>query len=192
MLRAALDLLQRPAGPVLEDFPDDAPATDFPVGPLVCPVSFAAAAPQGDDLDTLLAALRAEVEGLRNWYDLAVQHRGRTTAATTGMSPEAVAAFLGAFAQGKEPTGVVEGASIATTLKMASEDLKAYYTEAVAAQPGHPTDAISLANWFWGETAAARVFNAIRQRCLASDDKELQLVGTLLLIPRNQLHRFAG
>jgi len=176
----------------LEDFPEDAPAAPAPVGQLACPVRFIVEQPVLDDVGSLLAAFQAEVEGLRNWYDIAVQQRGRTTAGTTGMTPEAVADFLAACAKGEEPANPVGGISLPTAVKMASEDLKAYYAEALLAQPGQATDAASVANWFWGETAAARVLNAIRLRCLGSDDSECKLLGTLLLIPRNQLHRFSG
>ena len=73
---------------------------------------------------------------------------------------------------------------------MASEDLKAYYTEAITAQPGRATDAASLADWFWGETAAAKVLNEVRKRCLENTDPAYQRLGASLMVPRTQLHRF--
>jgi hypothetical protein len=73
---------------------------------------------------------------------------------------------------------------------MAAEDLKAYYFEAVSAQPGQPTDSLSLANWFWGETVAALVINSIRKICLEHRDINMELLGKLLLVPRRQLYRF--
>ena len=72
-----------------------------------------------------------------------------------------------------------------------AEDLKAIYFEALTAQPGAPRDSVAMADWFWGETAAARVINAIREICLGMRDNEFQLLGKLLLVPRSQLHRFA-
>ena len=39
--------------------------------------------------------------------------------------------------------------------------------ESVTAQPGRDTDPINLANWFLGETAAARVLNEVRKYCLS-------------------------
>jgi len=190
VLRAALALLERPEGPVLEDFPDDEPIGPAPELPLACPVSFATQVAELDAVEALLAAFQAEVEGLRNWYDVAVQRRGRTTADTTGMSPEAVAAFIAAFARGEDPDNPLPEVAPSMTLKMASEDLKAYYNEAVTAQLGRATDSVSLADWFWGETAAARVLNTIRQLCLGSEDKARKLLGTTLLVPRRHLHRF--
>jgi hypothetical protein len=190
VLRAALDLLQRPVGPILEDFPDDAPSGPESEVPLACPVSFATDPSTLSDGEVLLHAFQAEVEGLRNWYDAAVQRRGRTTANTTGMAPQMVADFLATLARGDEPENPLPDISLATTVKMASEDLKAYYNESVSAQPGRATDSLSLASWFWGETAAARVLNEIRKHFMISPDRERQRLGTGLLIPRTQLDRF--
>ena len=60
----------------------------------------------------------------------------------------------------------------------------------VIALPGQCVDHESLANWFWGETMSAEVINTIRKMCLQSDDASLVLLGKLMLVPRNQLHRF--
>jgi len=138
----------------------------------------------------LLQAFQAEVEGLRNWYDVAVQQRGRTTADTTGLTPEGVADFIAAFARGEEPENPLSEVPLGTALKMASEDLKAYYNESVTAQPSRATDLVSLANWFWGEAAAARVLNQVRKHCLRREGQEYQRLGNGLLVPRRQLHRF--
>jgi hypothetical protein len=190
VVRAALALLECPAGPVLEDFPDDEPEGTLSDMPLACPVSFATQVAELDAEGKLLHAFQAEVEGLRNWYDVAVQQRGRTTADTTGLAPEAVADFIAAFARGEAPDNPMADVSLGTALKMASEDLKAYYNESVTAQPGRATDAVSLANWFWGETAAARVLNEVRKSCLSREGQEFQRLGNGLLVPRRQVHRF--
>ncbi len=190
VLRAVLDLLQRPSGPVLEDFPDDAPDGPDPEVPLACPVNFAVDPVELDDEAALQAAFQSEVAGLRNWYDLAVQNRGRTTADSAGMTPEALAHFLAAFARAEAPDPPLPDSSLGTTVKMASEDLKAYYAEAVSAQPGRATDAASLADWFWGETVAARMLDEVRKRCLVSEDRVCKLMGMRMLVPRAQMHRF--
>jgi hypothetical protein len=68
-------------------------------------------------------------------------------------------------------------------VKRACDDVKAYYYEAVAAQPGNLA-AKAIEDWFWRETAAAKVFLAIRDICLKSDDESLKPLGKLSLIPR--------
>ena len=79
---------------------------------------------------------------------------------------------------------------LGSALKMAVEDLKAYYFEAVTNQPGQPTDSKTLSDWFWGQTTAAQVINKVREVCMANDDEKLALAGKVFLIPRTQLHRF--
>ena len=69
--------------------------------------------------------------------------------------------------------------------KLAVEDLKAYYFEAVAAQPGHRTaTGTTLANWLWRETAAGKVLFALQDLWKNSDDRSMQLFSRLLLVPR--------
>ena len=68
-------------------------------------------------------------------------------------------------------------------LKRVCDDLKAYHYEAVAAQPGKLSPK-EIDRWFWFETATAKVFLAIREACLKSEDKSLQPLGRLTLIPR--------
>ena len=67
------------------------------------------------------------------------------------------------------------------------DDLKAFYYEAATAQPGAsaPT-AEELDDWFWGDTVAAKVLFAVKDRCLKKDDKMMQLLGKILLIPMSQ------
>lgn len=127
---------------------------------------------------------------MRTWHDLACEKNKRTTTGVAGFSPEETAEFLSAFVKGELPAAKFKNTSIADSIRMAAEDLKAYYFEAVSAQPGQPTDSLSLADWFWGETVAATVINSIRKICLEDGDKNMELLGKLLLVPRNQLYRF--
>ena len=190
VVRAALQLLERPHGPVLEDFPDDEPAGTPAEVPLACPVSFAGDIDRLDAGTGLLSTFRGEAESLRNWYDEAVRLRRRTTANSTGLGPEAVIDFIAAFARGEEPENPMTEVPLGMALKMATEDLKAYYNESVTAQPGRATDVISLEEWFWSETAAARVLNVVRRFCLTRNGYIFQQLGTVWLVPRRQLHRF--
>src|SRR5688500_12970751 len=159
-----LRLFERTSGPVLEDFPEDAPAaaeSDAESG-FACPVSFATAE---DDRDPAGAMLR-EIVQLAPWYDLALKRRGRSSFGISGLTIEDAARHAAACLRDIPP-----GASV--QLKRACDDIKAYYYEAVAAQPGN-LSARAIDHWFWRETAAAKIFIALREACLASDDKSLQ------------------
>ena len=190
ILECALELLNAPGGPILEEFPEEAPPDDSEVEVLACPVNFAGSKPEGEKDDFLVAAFQLEMSQMRNWYDLAVEQRGRTTAVTTGLVPEEIAEFLTDFIRGSTDTSPVENVSLATALRMAAEDLKAYYMEAVTAQPGQPTASTTLSNWFWSQTRAAQMIDTVRRICLDNSDPEFQLLGKLLLVPRAQLHNF--
>ena len=92
VLRAVLSLFERVSGPVLEDFPENAPATDAPPEGFACPVSFVAADTRDEDL---VDAMRREMAQLAPWYDLAVRRRGRTTVGISGMTVEDAASHAG-------------------------------------------------------------------------------------------------
>lgn len=188
VLLAALALLEREDGPViLEDFPDDAPVVsvseEHDAG-WVCPVSFP---PPPMDPNDLGAALAAEVAELAPWYEVAKERRGRTTVGLTGAAPAEIARFVAGFMDAT-PEPLRADASLAENLKLACEDLKAYYQEAAMAQPG-PADAAGVARWFWTQTAAARLFLALEPELRSRQDPDLQVVASDYLVPRVQAHR---
>ena len=71
---------------------------------------------------------------------------------------------------------------LADATRFCAEDLKAFYLEAVSAQPGDASHS-QLNDWFWNETVAAGVLRQLKQRCLESDDEAIKLLGTVLLVP---------
>jgi len=195
VLLAALSLLEEPEGPIIKDFPEDAPVSEIEFAPTACPVSFGDPAGQEeeiDDISNLLAAFQQEVEGLQNWFDIGLKKRGRTTTGTSRLSLSEIVELFSIFVKGDMPESAISGTTLDIAMKLASEDLKAYYTEAVSAQPGGHTSPDALANWFWGETSAARVLGKVRERALLCEEKGFKTLGSLLLIPRNQLHRFTN
>jgi hypothetical protein len=183
VLLSALKLLEAPEGPVLRDFEEEAP--DSAGGDVVwaCPVNLSRKEADLSTTAAMRAAVRKEMAQLRPWYDLALKTRQRTTVGVSGLEMEQIVDFIGAFLDGT-PENPRQDIAIAYTLNFAVDDLKSYYYEAVAAQPGDPSPTSSdLDGWFWEQTDAAKVLFAIKDRCLASEDKMLQLVGSLLLIP---------
>jgi len=180
-----LQLLEAPNGPVLVDFPDDAPTAADATTPLVCPVSFASPPEELSDVDLLRAALQREIAQLRTWYDLAVTRYGRTTVGVSRLTPEEMGTFVGAFLDGQAPPNPRADVPLAALFRYAVEDLKAYYCEALAAQPGYNTvDSTTLADWFWRETTAGRVLFAVYEVCKQSAIAGMQVVATGSLIPR--------
>jgi hypothetical protein len=182
-------LLERDAGPILEDFPHDVDQ-DNDHTPAACPVSFTTAPPPQGEVDLLLSRFRDEILAMRSWYDLAKKKSGRTTSGVSGLDADDIAILFADFMKKGGTVPVVEGQALGDALTRASQDLIDYYLEAASAQPGQTTSPGVLADWFWGETCAAQVIDLVRKNCLQTGDKALCLVGKLLLIPRNQMHRF--
>ena len=179
VLIAALRLLEAKAGPVLEDYPEDAPdaATAEPEG-FACPVRFSKpAAGEG-----LAGALQREIDELAPWYALASSRSGRTTAALSGLKPEETARFISEFIADPAAPSYRDDIPPALALRLVTQDLKAYYLEAVAVQPGART-AIGAREWFWRETAAGRAFMELRDACLKSTDETVRAFGARSLVP---------
>jgi hypothetical protein len=70
------------------------------------------------------------------------------------------------------------------TLKLAAEDLKAYYMEGITAQPGQESaSSESITEWFWSETKAGQLLLAVRTALGKSEDGLLKIVGGGLIVP---------
>jgi len=185
---AALKLLEAPSGPVLADFPEDAPQSeDFAEG-WACPINLSDEKRELTDSEALLMAFKSEINRMRSWYDLGVTRHGRTTFGVSGLDPGTIGAFVGGFLEGKIPDNPRADLSLALVLKLAVDDIKAYYLEAAAAEPGksEPTS-VELADWFWKETVAARVLRAVKEACQNGTDPMLKITGQRLIVPMSYL-----
>jgi hypothetical protein len=186
VLLASLKLLEAGSGPVLEDFTEDAPLSDMAPTAWACPVHFARPTEDLSDIQTLRAAFQQEIVELRPWYDQAVTQRGRTTAGVSGLDMDTIVDFIGAFLD-RTPPNPRDDLSFGLVINFAVDDLKAYYYEAVSAQPGEaPPDSATLDNWFWQETTVSKILYRIKTLCLKSEDKMMQFVGKILLVPMAQ------
>lgn len=125
VIKHALTLLEEPEGPVLHDYPVDLPDTDQP--PPACPVNFQ----RKRDDKTWFGRLNQEVASLEPWYELSLKRRGRTTVGISESSLGDIAAGITAWAD--DPSADFPDAA---WLKLALEDLKAFYSEAITAKPG--------------------------------------------------------
>jgi len=127
VISAALELLNCDSGPVLADYPEDAPSIAVDSAP-ACPVSFHRTT---QETGTWTSKLLSELETLRPWHDLGRRRRGRSL---VGVSPNSITenlTKLGALLD--------EDRLPATELdwfKRAIEDAKVFYFEALTAQPG--------------------------------------------------------
>jgi hypothetical protein len=181
VLMAALDLLDAPEGPVLVDFPDDAPsATD--VEGWACPINLKRPDRDLSETEALREEMEAEIAQLAPWYDLAVEKLGRTTVGPSGMEVPDAARFVATFLDGVPDVNPRPEMPITEALRLASDDVKALCLLAASAQPGAASSS-QLLHWFWDETVTGRVFLTLRDLCLACDDADMKDLGRFVLAP---------
>ena len=173
VLVTALRLIEKPSGPVLEDFTEEAPApTGDDAEAFVCPVSFAPPAVDGD----VAAEFQREIAELSTWHELTRNRRGRTTATLSGLSPSQAAKFISDLADNDAIPSYRKDLDILPAVRLACHDIRAYYLESVSAQPGAKAAAEAEA-WFWTKTAAGKTMFRLRETCNASKNDELQRFG---------------
>ena len=113
-----------------------------------------------------------EIGQLRPWYELSVEQRGRTTVGVSPLDIEGNARYIAAFLGDEWPDSPSEDMSATVALKHAFEDMRAWYFEAVAAQPGRVTGtSTQIIDWFWHETTAGAVLKKLDEVCRESDDE---------------------
>ena len=125
VIKHTLALLDAEQGPVLDDYPIDLPDIDTP--PPACPVSFQ---PKRDD-ESWHGRLSQEVGSLTPWYELGLKRRGRTTVGVCESPITDIVVGLTSWAD-----DVTQPFPEPSWLKLALEDLKSFYSEAITAQPG--------------------------------------------------------
>jgi len=181
VLRTALLMIDRDSGPILEDFPDEAPGESEEMGGWVCPVSF----PQPEAEDTVAELLRREMQELRTWYDIGLEKRGRTTVGSSELSIDVIADLLIRIADGEIPDNPRTDVDLGESVRLAVEDFKAFYYEAATAQPGSAkASADDLADWFWLQTEAGKLILRCRAVCQKSDDATLEEKSSVFAPPQ--------
>ena len=169
VLRAALDLLAAPSGPVLMDFPEEAEPGDQPAAPLQA--SAIAPAPSVPE------DLAVETMQMRRYHEQwLARSGGRTALGLTGIPPtrfRGIVRFLEAFARGEDADMPERPADlpVAGFIRYCADDLKTLYFEGhMAMKPAAGGDEIM--RWFWGETGAGQLLRRVRERLDASDDPQ--------------------
>jgi len=188
VLRALLALFDEPQGPVLRDYPHDAPRATVGEGEEeeaedACPVNFARVRRDGEH--ALAGALAEEIDQLQPWHDIARRQRG-TMARLSGLSPEAAGSFIASFLGPGEPVNYRPSQEMGQSLKYASDDLRTYYEEAALAQPGELSPQ-AIKRWFYKQTVAGEVLLKVRAHALQSTDASVKLMAGTAIVPRDML-----
>jgi hypothetical protein len=157
VLDAAFALLERDAGPVLEDFPDV--IVDEADAPLACPVPprFDPSVPPAVD----------EARALRPAWDRARAQHGRTQVGRVvdaGGIPDAVAGFVRISEGTPWSEAGLPGDPAAVAM-----DIRSYYEEAARALAGHVPAARAAESWLFRTTETGRVLKAARDAIASGD-----------------------
>ena len=123
-----------------------------------------------------------EIQGLRPWYDIAGKQQ-RKTLGVIGLEPEDLATFVAMFLSSDGPPNPRPDLPLIHTLKLAVDDLHAYYRAAALAQPGPGPTVHGIASWFWGDTAAGLLVHAVKRAIIQRGDPTDAAVAYLLFVP---------
>ena len=182
VLMATLELLQAKKGPVLEDYAEEAPkATEAEMEGWVCPINLSPPAHRRTD-ETSRQIVEREMKSLWPWYDMAIENRGRSNLGASGLTVEMAREVVLSFIEGEPKDTPVLGISTSEGLRLAVDDLKAFYLDAATAQPGNASGR-DIQDWFWQETAFGGLLQGLRNKLMTNADAELALIGEWFLVP---------
>ena len=185
VLRACLGLLEANSGPVLEDYPEDVPA-DADSGDMIgmsCQIEL----PQPPSNESeLTRSLLQEIRQIMPWYELAVNQRHRTTVGISELDIVDAARFLIDFIGDPSTPSPRPEVEVGPMLKFACEDLKAFYSEAMSAQPGMSTS-MAVESWLWSETVLGKLLWKFREENLDHPDAYTRYLAQRSLIPDRQI-----
>ncbi|NWG45494.1 MAG: hypothetical protein HXY25_02970 [Alphaproteobacteria bacterium] len=172
VIEASLDLLNRPAGPVLEDFPEDVPDLDLERSE-TCPVNFAQ---PSKEATTWRARLANERLLLQPWYEMSVRRRGRTTVGLSDLSIDQILDMVAGWLDDRS-----QKLPDTKAFKFGIEDAKAWYGEAISAQPGDYAPG-QVERVLYYETAFGAALKEYFQHFFAGDEKTI--IFARLIAPR--------
>lgn len=170
IVAAALELVDKPQGPALEDFPEDEVPDNLPQS---SGVARSSARDTNDAAD--------EIAGLRSFYERWVDdHDGRTAVGLSGVPQRrwrGLVRFLEAYTRGEDVDMKERPAHVALPqfIRYCVDDLKAFYYEARMVQKPTMSEP-DLHTWFWGETVMGQLIPAVGEHMQASDDPAAKAV----------------
>ncbi|MGH7662220.1 MAG: hypothetical protein ACRENA_15040 [Vulcanimicrobiaceae bacterium] len=154
VLTSAFALLERPAGPVLEDFPDA--ISDAADEPLACTLPPPANSDKPREIDEAL--------GLRTAYERQRATSGRTSVGLTA-GADGIPALLSSFLRVRD--GVApEEAGLPADPHRCALDVRAYYEEAAMALADHVPAARTTESWFFRATLAGKLLRDVQARLI--------------------------
>ena len=175
VLDAALGLLTQTDSPIFLEFTEEVPRAAQSSEEWICPISFSK---EEAELEDLPANIKKEMALLRPWFERRKASLGRTSFGLADLNPEDLAPFIHEFFDGLKDSN-----HDSFRLKLATDDLNAFYLEATLQQPG-ATEIGAIEDWYWNETAAGELVRTVAIHCQKSLDPALRQTAKLLMVPQ--------
>ena len=172
VLDAALGLFTQTDSPIFSEFSEEAPEISESPEEWVCPVSF-----NKEKEESLLENVKNEIALLKPWFERRKTVFGKTSFGISDVDLEDLAPFIHAFLSEEQ-----NSKSDSSRLKLATDDLNAFYLEAALQQPS-ASEISAFENWYWNETAAGELVKKVALHCQKSLDPGLQKTAKLLIVP---------
>ena len=172
VLDAALGLFTQTDSPIFSEFSEEAPEISESPEEWVCPVSF-----NKEKEESLLENVKNEIALLKPWFERRKTVFGKTSFGISDVDLEDLAPFIHAFFSEEQ-----NSKSDSSRLKLATDDLNAFYLEAALQQPS-ASEISAFENWYWNETAAGELVKKVALHCQKSLDPRLQKTAKLLIVP---------
>jgi len=187
VMRTAFRLLETAVEPTIEDYELQAPGEGFNEN-WSCPLNLTP-----ESSGSLTERLLAEVALLRPWAIETRRQRGRTLFGASGAREDQVDELARAFASVAE-TGDVTSELVVDDVAWAFEtplllrhiadDLRTFYHEGIAAQPGdNAPDHDALNQWIFGETVLGEALLSVADGLTKASDLPMAQLVRGLLIP---------
>ncbi len=172
VLDAALGLFTQTDSPIFSEFSEEAPKISESPEEWVCPISF-----NKEKEESLLENVKNEIALLKPWFERRKTVFGKTSFGISDVDLEDLAPFIHTFFSEEQ-----NSKSDSSRLKLATDDLNAFYLEAALQQPS-ASEISAFENWYWNETAAGELVKKVALHCQKSLDPGLQKTAKLLIVP---------
>jgi hypothetical protein len=179
VLRATLDLLERPSGPVLESFEEDAPATADPDG-WSPPMNLEAADESMSNAD-LADRLERDIATLTPPHEEAVRADGWTLVGLSGRSLSQMAAIFASYLR-QGPTDDIPKRERAHVIKYGSQDFTDAFSQTAAHLGGDAPFAIR--RWYWTRSSFGLTMRRLGELLPGDPDAKTRLIAQGMLVPR--------
>ncbi len=180
VLRGALDLLERPSGPVLESFEEDAPATPDPEG-WSPPFDFQPVDQTISNAD-LADRLERDIATLIPLYEKAVQVHGWTLVGLSGRSLSEVALIFANYLR-NGPSDDLAKRDRAHVIKYGSQEMTDAFGQTAVHLDGDAPFAIR--RWYWTQSSMGLVMRRLQELLPGDPDAKTRLIADHgIFVPR--------